>query len=110
MSQRNFSFLATLGFISIYMATWEFVLVYAITTHALPFGIRGAHFEQIIERRTSQWWLWWPLLGLHWHCRVLLIRCCISSRNGVHVSSSLGGSPVSIQISRDTAGNSARLL
>ena len=30
MSQRNFSFLATLGFISIYMATWEFVLVYAI--------------------------------------------------------------------------------
>ena len=27
LSQRNFNFLATLGFISIYMATWEFVLV-----------------------------------------------------------------------------------
>jgi choline transport protein len=26
--QRNFSFLSTLGFVSIYMATWEFVLVY----------------------------------------------------------------------------------
>lgn len=25
--QRNFGFLATLGFVSIYMATWEFVLV-----------------------------------------------------------------------------------
>jgi choline transport protein len=25
--KRNFSFLSTLGFISIYMATWEFVLV-----------------------------------------------------------------------------------
>ena len=34
MSQRNFSFLATLGFISIYMATWEFVLVYVIETYA----------------------------------------------------------------------------
>lgn len=30
LSQRNFGFLATLGFISIYMATWEFVLVYKI--------------------------------------------------------------------------------
>jgi len=28
LPQRNFSLLATLGFISIYMATWEFVLVY----------------------------------------------------------------------------------
>lgn len=27
--QRNFGFLSTLGFVSIYMATWEFVLVYA---------------------------------------------------------------------------------
>ena len=25
---RNFNFLATLGFVSIYMATWEYVLVY----------------------------------------------------------------------------------
>ena len=28
MDQRNFGFLSTLGFVSIYMATWEFVLVY----------------------------------------------------------------------------------
>jgi choline transport protein len=27
ISQRNFNFLSTLGFVSIYMATWEFVLV-----------------------------------------------------------------------------------
>jgi hypothetical protein len=29
--QRNFNFLSTLGFVSIYMATWEFVLVYVQT-------------------------------------------------------------------------------
>ena len=53
MNQRNFSFLATLGFISIYMATWEFVLVYVIKDCAFRFSMCVAHVEQIIERRTS---------------------------------------------------------
>lgn len=101
MSQRNFSFLATLGFISIYMATWEFVLVYATKLRAFLFSICIAHFEQILERRTSQWWLWRPILGLHWHYRLLFICCCISGRNGIHVSRSLELNSVSSQIARN---------
>lgn len=45
MSQRNFSFLAILGFISIYMATWEFVLVYAIKPRPLLLLICIANFR-----------------------------------------------------------------
>lgn len=41
--QRNFSFLSTLGFISIYMATWEFVLVYAIENCHFPHLLATYH-------------------------------------------------------------------
>lgn len=58
-------------------------------------------FGQIIECRTCQWRLWWPVLGLHWHCHLLFIYCRISSRNGVYVSRSLDKSYLYSQIPSD---------
>lgn len=42
--KRNFGFLSTLGFISIYMATWEFVLV------SLAVGLVNGGFGESFSR------------------------------------------------------------
>ncbi len=72
--------------------------MYASKISALLYNFCVADFKQIIKRRPSQWWLWWPLLGLHRYCHLLLICCRVSGRNGVHVCRSLYFSLASSEI------------
>ena len=68
------------------MASWEFVLVYATKACAPPSSLSVIDIQQVSERRTPEWRLCWPLLGLHWHCHLLYNCCRIFGRNGVNVS------------------------
>ena len=58
--KRNFNFWSTLGFISIYMATWEFVLV------SLALGLWNGGFGGRVPTRKSACWSLTELTGLFW--------------------------------------------
>ena len=49
-------------------------------------SLKRSSYDKLIERRFAQWWIWRPLLGLHWHGDLLLLGCLIACRNGVYVS------------------------
>ena len=89
LGQRNFNLLSTLGFISIYMATWEFVLVYVIAFSISlvwlgSFGASNGLIEnrtdklQFFECRFLKWRIRRSFLGVHWNCYMLQHDCRVA--------------------------------
>jgi hypothetical protein len=80
--QRNFGLWSALGFVSIYLATWEYVGILCPGSYS-SWSSLGSGSSQS-QRWISKWWLCWPFLVLHCNRLLLCYYRRQFGRNGIY--------------------------